>query len=213
MKQKSEKTVVEWLKGVDEKDGRNLIVYETRKPEVQPEMLSELAKRLGIDGKIQSEEDVQLISHGKQVLGTYKDTGAFWYADFSKLRQPSYLPKLPAEKDAMRIAEEFLKKNDWLPKSAIFDGVHQTVFERVEGKKREKRTKHPNNVCVQYRCSYNQLKTYGPGAKIKVFIGEGGEVIGLFHAMPEPHVYAEFPTLSKKELEDTLQRKLGVSLN
>lgn len=213
MKQRSEKTLAEWLKGIDEKDVRDLIVYETRRSEVQPEMLSELAKRFGIKGKVQSEEDVHLISHGKQVLVTYKDTGAFWYADFSKLRRPSYLPMLPTEKEVIRIAEEFLKKNDWLPKSAIFDGVHQTVFERVEGKKREKRTKHPNNFCVQYRCSYNQLKTYGPGAKIKVFIGEGGEVIGLFHAMPEPYVYAEFPMLSKEQLEDTLQRKLGVSLN
>lgn len=213
MKKKFDKTLAEWLKEIDGKDKRELIVYETKKSDVQPEMLSELAKRFGIYGKIQSEEDVHLLSHGKQFLVTYKGTGAFWYADYSKLHQPSYMPKLPTKKDAAQIAEEFLKKNDWLPKNAIFDGVHQAVFERVEGKKREKRTKHPNNLCVQYRCTYDELKTYGPGAKIKVFIGEGGEVMGLFHAMQEPHVYAEFPMLSKDELEDTLQRKLGVSLN
>jgi hypothetical protein len=87
MEQKSEKTLAEWLEGIDGKGRRDLIVYETRKSEVQPEMLSELAKRFGIDGKVQSEEDAHLISHGKQLLVTYKDTGAFWYADFSKLRR------------------------------------------------------------------------------------------------------------------------------
>jgi hypothetical protein len=213
MKQQAEQTLAEWLDGFDEKGGRTLAVYETRGQEVLPETVLELAGRFGMDGKIQSEAYLHLLVHGKQVFAVYKHTGAFWYADYAKIREPNYLPTLPNEEDAIQIAEEFLRKNDWLPEHAVVDGAHQALFERVEGKKRAEKTQHPNHICVHFRFSYNRLATYGPGAKIKVHIGVGGEVIGLFHARPEAHVYAEFPSLSKAALGDSLQLKLGVSLN
>jgi len=212
MNRKTKKTLAEWLKQIDSRSKGSLLVYETKKSDVQPEILYELAKKFGIDGKVQSREDVHLIGERKRVLATYKDTGTFWYADFSKLHHPKYMPKLPSKENCIKIAQEFLKKNKWLPEGAIFDGVHRNIFERVEGKKRRKRSKHPNNICVDFRFSYSQLKTYGPGAKIKVFIGQNGEVIGLFSAAPEVHEYAEFPTLSRGELDEILCRKLGVPL-
>jgi hypothetical protein len=212
MNQKIKKTLAEWLKQIDSRPESSLLVYETKKSDVKPEMFCELAKKFGIDGKVQSTDDVHLIGAGKRVLAIYKDTGAFWYADFSKLHNPKYIPRLPSEEKCVKVAQEFLKKNKWLPEGAILDGVHRNIFERVEGKKREKKSKHPNNICVDFRFSYNKLKTYGPGAKIKVLIGQNGEVIGLFFAAPEVHEYAEFPALSRGELEETLCRKLGVPL-
>ena len=204
--------LTQWLKSIDIEPRGNLLVYETEKPEVQPEMLYELANRFGMDGKIQSKEDVYLIVQKKQVLTAYKNSGAFWYADFAKLHHPDYEPQLPSEDKAAEIATDYLKRNDWLPEGAVLDGIHQNLFERLEGKKREKRTEQPNNVCVEFRFIFSKIETYGPGAKIKVFIGHDGEVIGLFHAVPALHKYAEFPELSREELEEILHCKLGVPL-
>jgi hypothetical protein len=212
MSPKAEKTLAEWLKAIDRRPKKNLVIYQTRKPEFEPEMLSELARQFRIKGKVQSKDGVFLIAQGRQVLTAYKETGAFWYADLSKLHHPNYRAKLPSKEKASKIATEFLGENKWLPDSAILDGVNQSVFERVEGKRRQKRTKHPNSVCVEFRFSYGSLKTYGPGAKIKVFLGQAGEIIGLFHAVPEVEEYAEAPVLSRSDLEETLSGKLGVSL-
>jgi hypothetical protein len=205
-------SITEWLKSIDIEPKENLLIYESERPEIKPDMLYELAKPFEMYGKIQSTEDVHLIAQKKRVLTIYQNSGAFWYADFDKLHHPDYKPKLPSEDEATKIATDYLKRNEWLPEGAILDSVHRNLFERVEGKKREKRMEHPNNVCVEFRFSFGKLKTYGPGAKIKVFIGHNGEVIGLFHAAPALHRYAEFPILSREELEENLRRKLGVPL-
>ncbi len=213
MNQQSGQTLAEWLGTVEEKDNNELLIYEARENNDQIELISELANLFDIDGEIQSEEHLHLVSKEKRFLVTYRDTGAFWYADFSKLNQLDYKPKLPEANDAAQIAEKYLKENNLLPENALYDGVHQAVYEQVEGKEKEKRIRHFNNICVQYRCSYDQIKTYGPGAKIKVHLGEGGEIIGLFYAIPQHQAFAKYPVLSRVKLEDILHHKLGVSLD
>ncbi|ODS35395.1 MAG: hypothetical protein A7315_05635 [Candidatus Altiarchaeales archaeon WOR_SM1_79] len=203
---------MEWPKNIDIGLKEDLLVYETDKPEIKREMLYELAKRFEINGDIQSNEDVYIISQKERVSAIYKSSGAFWYADFAKLNHPDYKPELPSKDEATKIAKEYLKRNEWLPKGAILDSVHINISERVEGKEREKRTKYLNNVCVNLRFSLNNINTYGPGAKIKVFIGHKGEVIGLFHAWRTVHEHKKFPALSRRDIEDVLRHKLGVSL-
>ncbi|MFX0204056.1 MAG: DUF6345 domain-containing protein [Candidatus Hodarchaeota archaeon] len=211
-KDKIKKQKMEWPKNIDIGLKESFLVYETDKLEIKREILYKLAKRFEINGEIQSNEDIYLIAQKERVLVIYKNSGAFWYADFAKLDYPEYKPELPSEDEAIKIAKEYLKREEWLPEGAIIDGVHRNIFEQVEGKEREKRMKHLNNICVDFRFSLNKIKTYGPGAKIKVFIGHKGEVIGLFHAWRPLHKYKEFPTLSREDIEEILHHKLGVPL-
>jgi hypothetical protein len=213
MNTQTQKMLAEWLEDIDFESRGTLLVYETEKPEIQADMVYELAKRFEIDGKIQSKEDVHLISQKKRILVIYKHSGAFWYADFAKLYHPEYRPELPSEDEATEIAMDYLRRNDWLPEGAILDGVSHNHFERVQGEKREERAESPNNVCVDFRFSLNELNTYGPGAKIKVFVGHRGEVIGLFHALRALRRYAEFPLLSREDLDEILHLKLGMPLD
>lgn len=206
------KMLADWLEDIDAEPRGNLLVYEAEEPEVKPEMLYELAERFGIDGEIKRKGDVNLISQEKQVLAMYPNSGAFWYADFAKLNHPEYTPALPSDEEASDIALDYLKRNNWLHEDMILDGVHRNEFERVEGRKDGKRTEYANSICVNFRLSLNQLKTYGPGAKIKVFIGHEGEIIGVLHAARMLRKYKEFPLLSREDLEQTLQSKLGVPL-
>jgi hypothetical protein len=205
------KTLAGWLEEVDDKIEGNLLVYETEKPKVSDEMFYKLAKEFEIDGKIQSKDDISLVSQQEKKMGMYKKSGAFWYADFAKLHNPSYKPELPSENDARDIAIKYLTQKNRFPDNAVLDSTRRNVFERVEGDKRD-RAEQPNNVTVDFRFSVNGLNTYGPGAKIKVYVGHDGEVIGLFHAMRQFREYAKFACLSKEDLEEILKRKLGLSL-
>lgn len=207
---KKEVSGMEWQKKFDIEFKEKLLVYETDKIEVKSENLYELAKLFEIDGEIQSKEDFYLIAHKEKVLALYKRSGAFLYSDFAKLNHPKYRPELPSKNVAIKIAKDYLKEKNWLPEEAIIDSVQHNSFEHVKGKELEKRTKHSNNICVNFRFLLNNIKTYGPGAKIKVFIGHKGEIIGLFHAWRSIHRYKEFPALSKRGIEETLSKKLGI---
>jgi hypothetical protein len=206
------KVLAEWLREVDIEPKGSLLVYETEEPKAEAQVLYELAERFGIVGEIERKEDVNLISQEKRVLAMYPNSGAFWYADFAKLGHPEYKPELPSDEEATDIALDYLKRNNWLPEDMILDGVHRNEFERVEGEKDGKKTRHPNHICVDFRASLNQLNTYGPGAKVKVFIGHEGEVIGVLRAARTLREYEEFPLLSRADLEEVLQSKLGVPL-
>lgn len=190
----------------------SLQVYEIEKTKAKPEMLYNLAERFKIKGKISEKDDEYLMVQKKKVLTLYKNTGAFSFADFAKLHHPDYEAELPSDDEAAEIATEYLKQNDWMPEGAILDGIHKNTFERVDGKEREKR-KWVNSLSVDFRLSIDEMKTYGPGAKIKVFIGHKGEVIGLFRAEPSIQKYAKFLALSKEEIEEILREKLGVPLD
>lgn len=203
------KSLAEWLQ---ETTQGNLSVYETEKPRVHDDMLHELAKRFSIDGNIESKDGISLVSQEKKLLAMYSQSGAFWYADLAKLYNPEYKPELPSEDEVREITTSYLTRNSWLPEKAIFESIHRNSFEQTEEYKQGKHTEQENNVCVDFRFSVNGLNTYGPGAKIKVFVGHQGEIIGLFYAMRSLHKYAEFSRLSKQDLEETLKQKLGLPL-
>jgi len=201
-----------WSEFVDVVPKGSLPVYEIDKTEVRPEMVYELAKRFEMEGEMLKKDDEYIMAQKKRVLTVYRNTGAFCFTDFAKLHSHDYRPELPSEDEASEIAMEFLKKNGWMPEGAVLDGIHRNTFERIEGKEREKK-KWVNSLSVDFRLSIDELKTYGPGAKIKVLIGHKGEVIGLFRAVPSVARYAELTALSREELEEILVKKLGVPLD
>ena len=212
MTEKGEQTLADWLEEVPERAVRNLRIYEAERRETPPEVARQLAKRFDLDGEIESHEDLHLIRQGKRVLVTYRKSGAFLFGDFARLYHPDYEPELPDEDEAREIAVSFLRENEWWPEGAVLAGVERGEFERAEGREREKRSVQANHICVHFRFSLDSIETYGPGAKVKVYVGHGGEVIGLFHAARKLHPYAEFAPLSRGELEEVLSRKLGIPL-
>ena len=206
------KTLAKWLDEVSVEPKNNLHIYETEKRKFGPDQIHELAKRFNLDGKIDSDGDTHVVHQGRRVLITYEASGAFFYADSGKLHQPEYQPELPSEKEAKEIAVDYLKRNEWWPTGTIMGRVEVGQFERVEGKDRKQRSVHPNHVCVNFRFSLGQFRTYGPGGKIKVFLGHKGEVVGLFNSVRTLYKYAEYPPLSREDLLEVLSRKLNFPL-
>ena len=190
----------------------SLVVYEAEKPDFKDDKIIELSAKFNVKGRVKSEKNTAVIQQKNKVLSFYKNTGTILYGDFSKLHRPEYKPKLPELDEARKIAEEYLKENKWKPENAIFDDISTNSFEKIEGKKREKRSNWDNNISVNFRYALDQLKTYGPGAKIEVNIGNEGSIIGLFKATPSYYKHAEYPTHTQKDMEEILRWKLGIPL-
>ena len=191
---------------------KQLAVLEASKRVETAEDAQALAKQLKLDGEVRSDDNLHIVADARRLLVLYRETGAFWYADFARLHSSDYAPKLPSEDKAATIAAEFLKKNEWLPKTYELDSVHKADGEIIEGRDDRKQKTIDNHICVDFRATVDEFESYGPGAKIKVFLGDQGEVIGLYRCAPGWHRYAEYPLLSKDEVETTLRQKLGHEL-
>lgn len=191
---------------------KQLAVLEAGRRVGTAENAQALANQFKVDGEVRSDDQLHVVADARRLLVLYRETGAFWYADFARLHSSDYAPKLPSEDEAKKIATEFLKKNEWLPKTYALDSVHKADGEIIEGQEERKRKTSANHICVDFRAVVGEHHSYGPGAKVKVFLGDKGEVIGLYHAAPDWHRYAEYPVLSKEEVETTLRQKLGCEL-
>jgi len=188
-----------------------LPVYETEKPDFKDDKIIELSETFGIKGRAKSEYGTSVIKQKQKVLAFYKNTGAMLYGDFSKLHRPGYKPKLPESEKAKRIAEKYLEEKRWKNENLIFDEVAVNQFEKID-KERKRRSKWDNNISVDFRYSLDGIKTYGPGAKIQVNIGDKGEIIGLFKSTPSYFKYAEFPSHTIEDLLEIISWKLGMPL-
>jgi hypothetical protein len=204
------KTLAQWL-GERPSAGvpRTLPIYEQQRLPIRPEDVKKLASRFGVQGRPQRREDTHLLCEGKKVVIAHGVGPTFFYADYSKLDNPRYRPKLPSEEEAKAAALSYLKENGWLPRNAVVDAVRSNQFERIEGRGRARKLQF-NNICVDLRLSLGPLNTYGPGAKIKVFLGAKDEVIGLFHAVPRLRKVAEVRLTPPRSLEKVLRQKFGL---
>ena len=212
-------TLAQWLKTGRTKISPTLVIYQTDNPPYRPEHLVELARHLGILGErdtgfseIHQKEGIHLVYKGEQVLGFYENSGAFFFRDNSKLNNPNYKPDLPSLGQAVEIASAYLKEHGWLPENAVLDGAKISEFEINAGEKERKQSQSANHIVVDYRLKFGDLETYGPGAKIKVYLGHRGEVIGLLHAARPATRFAELPPITQANLALLLARKLGVPL-
>lgn len=204
------KTLAQWLgERPSAAVPRTLPIYKQQRLSIRPEDVKKLASRFGVKGKPQGKENTHLLCEGKKVVIAHGVGPTFFYADYAKLDNPEYKPELPSEEEAKGAALTYLKENGWLPRNAVVDAVHSNQFERVQGQSRTRKLQ-PNNICVDLRLSLGPLNTYGPGAKIKVFLGARNEVIGLFHAVPRLRKTAEVRLTAPRGLEKLLLQRLGL---
>ncbi|HEX2910677.1 MAG TPA: DUF6345 domain-containing protein [Chloroflexia bacterium] len=202
----------EWLAESRGPTGEEMVIYKARYSSPQPGIATSLAKRFKLEGKCIEQNRICFTSQNQKMLALYDNQTAFWYMDFSKLYQSDYRPELPTEQEAVKIATEFLKQNRWQPEGLILEGAHPGYYEQVEGEKRQRQPERANHICVDYWYCINGLKSYGAGAKLKVFVGDRGEILGVYNFFSQLEEYARASLFSASELEEILSHKLGLPL-
>jgi hypothetical protein len=185
------------------------MVYRAKEMRIEPERCVELAGHFNLRGKVHADEELYCVGEDRRLLALYRNSGAFWYADFDKLNNPAYKADLFNKGDAPRRAIQFLQEHAWLPEETILDSTYRAPMERVDGRRRRRRTACMNHCCVEFRAAYDRLHSYGPGGKIKVYLGDEGEIIGLFHSLRPVAEFGSYRLHSAGKVARLLFKKLG----
>ncbi|MCD6326156.1 hypothetical protein J7M28_01175 [bacterium] len=168
-------------------DAEDMLLYTVDRTGVSEDHVAEIAKNLGFSGEVEFCEDGYYRATDAVNDNTYfqmHETGALLYANMDKLFiVPEEAPALLGEK-SIGAAAEFLSAA-----GIVFDGLGAPEFmtETVFEFDRDKDTKEPVSempvmdcVFFPHEITHNQT-TYsvvGPGAKLKVYLGDRGEVLG-----------------------------------
>lgn len=177
-------------------------------PEVTPEYVEGIGKKLGFTGSA-GDSDPGTIGMVDEIerrhLQVYMDSGGMWYRVADKMHPVVYSqPDLPSDVDAGRIATEFLHNRDLLPEGAVFDRV--TADQQITAVKGSDEVVSSYNVTLQaiFARKINNLPVVGPGHKLKVFIGNNSEVVGLFKVWRDIEPYRDVALKTPEAAYDDL---------
>jgi len=190
-----------------------MVVYEVARESIGREKAAQIAEALGFKVGIQeSRLGYYGVAEENKVFQVHKNGGVL-YADLEKLfKVPKEPPNLIGDK-AIEVANEFLAKT-----GLLYDGLGQpefmteTVFEYERGgqSKGEPVNEVPILDCVFYPHEIGSgQRTYtavGPGAKLKVYLGDNGEVIGCVGGWPKLEARKEAEVLSYDSALQILQK-------
>jgi hypothetical protein len=205
----------------EEEEQNELMIYLVDPVEVEFDYLETLASTLLPIGpafpEIKETDYNYYMSLEPYYLECCKNSGSVWYADESKAYNEAYAPEnLPSEDEAKEIADDFLQSlvGEAIPEPEFVEyeflrvGETKTVAYELETEEIETWTNH---LDVHY--SFGELDgipVWGPGAKIRVSVGDEGEVIGLHYVWREiKEDFGAYPAISKDDAIDIFKESLG----
>jgi hypothetical protein len=210
----------------EEEEGPGLMIYQLEPVEVGIDYLETLTSAVIPIGAVSSElketDEIYSISSKTYYLECCKNSASIWYADDSKLYTENYvLDGLPSAGDARAIAEEYLDaliEEGVIPEGVEFEffdiGETQTVTFDRDTNETETVTNH---LDVLY--SFGELDSFGesgeipvegPGAKIRVSIGNDEDVIGLHYVWREikEEPLGLYPAISEDDAIEIFKERL-----
>ena len=165
-----------------------------------------------------SAENTVYFTSKDDVTATFEhdlDTGNFTFNKGMKKYLGDYAPRLPSKDAAIKATEDFLSKNELLPKDRSqlklvhFGGIRSNSV--IDGKNAGPVT--DKLVTITYGRVVDGLPVIGPGSKLVANVGEEGELVGLVHrwreldAQTKKQVQRE-EMLSQQEAEEMARRQI-----
>lgn len=177
-------------------------VFKAKTPIVTPEYVEEIGEKLGFAGDAGAANPgtIGMVdNNGFRHLMVYEASGAIWYAIPSKMHPVvTSQPNLPSAEEAKSIASEFLYSRGLIQEGEVAKINKVVADQQITAKKGSNEIINNYNVTlqVQFTRQINDMPVIGPGNKLKVFIGEEGEVVGLFKVWRdyEPYKYVKIKT-------------------
>lgn len=194
-------------------------IYKTKNPIVTVEHVKEIGNIFGFADSIPGEANPGTIGmvNGEKHLLVYNKSGAVWYAIPSKMHPVvDTQPNLPDEETAKKLAADFLAAKGFLPQDAKLNDV--VADKQITADKGTDKILQSFNVTLQvrYQREINGMPVVGPGSKLKVFIGNNNEVVGLFKVWrdiePYPEIHIKTPEQAYSDLvagNDIVQMRIG----
>ncbi len=183
-------------------DQDTAMVYRVNNPIVTVDSVRETGVKLGFEGvagPIDRGTKIAMLDEGKdetRQFSAWIDSGAIEYTILSPDRlYPSYRPVLASEEEARKIAAEFLTQTGLLPSdvaSTTLGGIEEaevvnggTYEVREKGTGRVVEEEYVTHLLVRFSRQIDGFPAAGPGNKLAVRIGDGGEVISMLKVWRE----------------------------
>ncbi len=184
-----------------------LMVYKVKEPEVTKGNFIKMAEKFGLKGNVMETKDKFILKNGSVELEIIKTSGRITYGDISEMYgNLSEIPNLPSEKVAFNIAINWLKNFGLMPNDAKFSKV---VRDWAEIAKKDGVRKVDTIVQVIFKREIDGFPVEGVGSKLKVYIGDGGKVVGVYKCWREIEPYKEVKLRSPEKALQML-KQMGV---
>ncbi len=183
---------------------REMMVYRVVYPRADGDYVNKLSRAFVLDSRVEQGPDSLMVRSEPRALEVYPATGAFWFKDTSALWSGKKPSSLPSETAGVEIAERFLRNYDLLPKGMAFESTgHSTlkVYDVASGQT----AAYDTDLHVNFRLSVVGIPVAGPGGKIKVYLGEGSRLIGLYWAGFDVQPHKPYPLISAAKAVSLLE--------
>ena len=176
-----------------------------------------LAEQFGMSGDIVPPDDdeytLKASNDSKKRKLTIYPEGSIIYHDSSKLwALPKTALNLPEKDDAKDIATDYLTEKGLLPEDAQVKMVVSDQLSRKNTSTGEIVENSDTNLQVIFGRELDGVPVIGPGSKLKVYIGDGGEVIGVHKVWRKLEASGTTMIKSSNSAFEALKQGEGVSL-
>lgn len=191
-------------------------VLKTISKEITREQALDIAlKMFSVNGEIQFINGAWRVMEDSREVWIYK-SGTIKYFDNSKMWNDGYMPQeLPPTTSCVAIAEQFLENLE--AQGLVSGSLHISFVETandttVYALKNGTKTTLLNNIHVNFAISYDDVPLWGPGAKVRVYIGKEGEIIGFIGNFWEVEPAEKVQILTPEQAVEKL-RELGYGIS
>lgn len=186
---------------------QRVAVLRARRPsDTSPAFAGKVADRFGVKGKVEDAGARFIVRDERSTMEFFVATGSVrWSAHLSHRREAESQPKLPDERQAVDRALTRLREVDLAHSAASLHSVTDVEFSFQRAGEREDTT-WPIARQVNLRFEVAGLPFFGPGAKMQVAIGDGGNPVEILRFWREVDVAEEVMTISPDHVIDILRR-------
>ena len=182
-----------------------LVIYKTKEPKVTKEDFLRIAEKFSLKGSLVETNNRFILKNESMELEIMKASGRMTYGDISEMYGDlTKTPNLPDEKMAVDIAYNWLKNFGLAPEDAKFSKV---VRDWVEVARKDGVRRVDIITQVIFKREIGRFPVEGMGSKLKVYIGDGGKVVGVYKCWREIEPYQEVKLRSPDEALQMLKNK------
>jgi len=188
-----------------------MVVYRALEPSVNEETVRTLGSLFGMTGDL-VETGVALILHEEpKLLVVFRASGAFFYGDMSRLWPEGEVPDLPESDEAIRRALDWMDEMG-LGLPAQVPGRQASLVTKIRDLETGEETTHASGVLVDFHSfPLDETPVAGPGALIRVYLGEGGDVIGLYWSWRELEPVDIMSVMSETDAATIYEERMDVA--
>jgi hypothetical protein len=173
------------MEKIEERRPQEVFVYEVQRG--NPSLwMKKLGKLLSIKGRIKESKDMLFVKEGDRYLEVRKSSTSAFYGDMSRLWREEPSPertqfKVPGDEETRKMILEWLRKFGFADADlkSLDISISDEIFEITVPAKKETPMRVVVGKNVEVRQRISNLSVFGPGSKIKFYIGGNGEVNGF----------------------------------